>query len=326
MFYSIRHVTRFQYSSPVSESVMEVRMRPRSELLQQCLKFELHVTPRARVQFYRDYLGNTVHYFDVPGQHNRLAVIAEAVVEVEAPRDIPEAVPMAAWEALDAMSASGELYEFQTASHFARPSAELDKLGKELRVDRRENPLTLLRGLTEKMHRAFEYAPQSTRVDSPIDEALVSRRGVCQDFSHIMIAMVRGLGIPCRYVSGYLHARSEQESWAMTLATHSWVEAWIPGIGAQQQGLWVGFDPTSNCMCGDRHIRAAIGRDYADVPPTKGVFKGRATSELTVAVRVLPTDAPADDREELVLVPAGNSGSSPLADQHWEQMQQQQQQ
>ncbi|MFN9085435.1 MAG: transglutaminase N-terminal domain-containing protein, partial [Acidobacteriota bacterium] len=320
MFYSIRHVTRFQYSSPVSESVMEVRMRPRSELQQQCLKFALHVTPRARVQFYRDYLGNTVHYFDVPGQHNRLAVIAEAVGEVEAPRDIPEAVPMAAWEALDAVRASGELYEFQTPSHFAQPSAELAKLVKELGVDRRENPLTLLRGLNEKLFGAFEYAPKVTRVDSPIDEALAKRKGVCQDLSHIMIALARELGIPCRYVSGYLYPRAGQDNLAMALATHSWVEAWIPGIGAQQQGLWVGFDPTSNCVCGDRHIRAAIGRDYADVPPTKGVYKGSAVSELSVAVRVQPTNAPADDREEMVLVPVGNSGSAPLADQHWEQM------
>jgi transglutaminase-like putative cysteine protease len=109
----------------------------------------------------------------------------------------------------------------------------------------------LPRGLTEKMHGAFEYAPQSTRMDSPIDEALVSRKGVCRDFSHIMIAMVRGVGIPCRHVSGYLDARPEQESRTMTLATHSWVEAWIPGIGARQQGLWVGFAPTSNCVCGD---------------------------------------------------------------------------
>ncbi len=326
MFYSIRHVTRFQYSSPVSESVMEVRMRPRSALLQQCLKFELHVTPRARVLFYRDYLGNTVHYFDVPGHHNRLALIAEAVVEVEEPEDIPEAVPMAAWDAIDEMWASGELYEFQMPSHFAQPSAELDKLVQELGVDRRENPLTLLRRLNQQMYSAFEYAPKSTRVDSPIDEALVSRKGVCQDFTHIMIAIVRGLKIPCRYVSGYVYPRAEEENRSTPLATHSWIEAWIPGIGPNHQGLWVGFDPTSNCVCGDRHIRAAIGRDYADVPPTKGVFKGRATSELTVAVRVLPTNAPADDKEELVLVPGSNSGSSPVADQHWEEMQQQQQQ
>lgn len=325
MFYSIRHVTRFQYSSPVSESLMEVRMRPRSELLQQCLKFELHVTPRARVQFYRDYLGNTVHYFDVPGHHNRLALIAEAVVEVEEPADIPEAVPMAAWEAVDEMWASGEHYEFQTPSHYAQPSAELEKFIAEIGVDRRENPLTVLRRLNEQIYQAFEYVPKSTKVDSPIDVALVNRKGVCQDFTHIMIAIVRGLKIPCRYVSGYVFPRPEHADRTASGATHAWVEAWIPGIGAAQQGLWVGFDPTNNVLCGDRHIRAAIGRDYADVPPTKGVFKGRATSELSVAVRVQPTDAPADDREELVLVPSSNSGSSPVADDHWEQMQQQQQ-
>ena len=326
MFYSIRHVTRFHYSSPVSESVMEVRMRPRSEFLQQCLKFELHVTPRARVQFYRDYLGNTVHHFDVPGHHNRLALIAEAVVEVEEPAELPASLPLSAWAAIDEMGASGELYEFQTPSHFTEPSAELEKFIAELGVDRSQDPLTLLRALNQKICAAFEYVPKSTRVDSPIALALANRKGVCQDFTHIMIAIARGLKIPCRYVSGYVFPREKHADRSTPSATHSWVEAWLPGLGPNHSGLWVGFDPTSNALCGNRHIRAAIGRDYVDVPPTKGVYKGRATSELTVAVRVLPTDAPADDKEELILLPGSNSGSSPVADQHWEQMQQQQQQ
>lgn len=325
MFYSIRHVTRFHYSSPVSESVMEVRMRPRSEFLQQCLKFELHVTPRARVQFYRDYLGNTVHHFDVPGRHNRLALIAEAVVEVEEPAELPASLPHSAWAAIDEMG-PGRTLRVPNPSHFTEPSAELEKFITELGVDRSQDPLTLLRALNEKICAAFEYVPKSTRVDSPIALALANRKGVCQDFTHIMIAIARGLKIPCRYVSGYVFPREKHADRSTPSATHAWVEAWLPGLGPNHSGLWVGFDPTNNTLCGNRHIRAAIGRDYADVPPTKGVYKGRATSELTVAVRVLPTDAPADDKEELILLPGSNSGSSPVADQHWEQMQQQQQQ
>jgi transglutaminase-like putative cysteine protease len=128
----------------------------------------------------------------------------------------------------------------------------------------------------------FEYRRNATRVDSPIDEALESRRGVCQDFAHIMIALGRHLGVPCRYVSGYLFQQSDREVRSTDGATHAWVEALLPGMG------WVGFDPTNDMVAGDRHIRVAIGRDYADVPPTRGVFKGLSAvkSELAVAVAV----------------------------------------
>ncbi len=126
------------------------------------------------------------------------------------------------------------------------------------------------------------YSPKSTRVDSPIDDALESRKGVCQDFTHIMIALVRQLGIPCRYVSGYLFHQPDGDVRSPDGSTHAWGEAWLPELG------WVGFDPTNNLVADHRHIRVAVGRDYADVPPTRGVFKGAsaARSELSVAVRV----------------------------------------
>jgi transglutaminase-like putative cysteine protease len=144
----------------------------------------------------------------------------------------------------------------------------------------------LLRELTERLRDAFEYAPQSTEVDSPIDQPLKERRGVCQDFAHIMTAMVRELSIPCRYVSGYLFRRVEDQDRSAEDATHAWVEALLPGLG------WVGFDPTNNLLASNSHIRVAIGRDYGDVPPMRGVFKGEAKSELSVAVKVAPSAAP----------------------------------
>ena len=117
-------------------------------------------------------------------------------------------------------------------------------------------------------------------MDSPIDDAIKSRQGVCQDFAHIMIALVRSLRIPCRYVSGYLYRRAQDHDRSVVDATHAWVEALLPPLG------WVGFDPTNCLLAGDRHIRTAIGRDYADVPPTRGIFRGQTASELSVAVRV----------------------------------------
>jgi transglutaminase-like putative cysteine protease len=138
----------------------------------------------------------------------------------------------------------------------------------------------------------FSYVPNSTKVDSPIEDALRSRQGVCQDFAHIMIALVRKLRIPCRYVSGYLFHLEEngRKDRSLEGASHAWVEALVPRLG------WTAFDPTNNLIGGDRHIRVAIGRDYADVPPTRGVYKGEAQSELSVAVTVSPSDAPTPEQ------------------------------
>lgn len=287
MYYSIRHVTRFRYSAPVSESVMEVRMQPRSESEQRCLSFRLQTLPRAHVQSHSDYLGNVVHHFDVPGRHSTLAITAEALVEVLPPRPLPDTLGPGAWDALAGLVDDDHLaWDMTQPSHFARPSPALYALADELRLARGDDPLTTLHELNAGLGRAFEYAPQSTRVDSPIEEALEARRGVCQDFAHIMIALVRELGIPCRYVSGYLFHRHEDHDRSEADATHAWVEALLPGLG------WVGFDPTNNLLAGERHVRTAVGRDYADVPPTRGVYKGEAAHELHVSVRVSPSEAP----------------------------------
>ena len=153
--------------------------------------------------------------------------------------------------------------------------------------------MTVLRQLNAAIHHHFDYTPKATRVDSPIDEALHTRKGVCQDFAHVMISLVRLLKIPCRYVSGYKAPGAAGER--SGLASHAWVEAWLPGWG------WVGFDPTNNELASERHIRTAVGRDYADVPPTKGLYKGESKGELAVQVIVLQTDKPTNAEVELVI-------------------------
>ncbi|ABF42319.1 transglutaminase-like protein [Candidatus Koribacter versatilis Ellin345] len=286
MYYSIRHLTKFSYASPVSESIMETRMRPRSDSNQRCLLFHLSVSPRCSVFSFRDHMGNHIHHFDIPGAHSQLVIVAEAVVEQQAPAALPDALPSSAWDDLDSEVERGDFWEMLLPSEFAKPTPLLQNLAAELEVRRKDDPLSVLRGLNEQLYRYFEYVPKSTRVDSPIDDALEARCGVCQDFAHIMISLVRPLGIPCRYVSGYLNSRSEDHNRSPETATHAWVEALLPGVG------WVGFDPTNNLMAGERHIRTAIGRDYFDVPPTKGVFSGDSPSELSVAVRVAASTAP----------------------------------
>lgn len=284
MYYSIRHITRFRYNVPIHESMMELRMQPRDEGRQRRHSFELSINPRAQVTHYRDHLGNTVHHFDIPGQHTQLIITAQAMIALTPPPPLPDILSADAWDALDQMIQQGDYWEMLSPSHFARPTDLLTDLAAELNLHREADPLTTLRHLNTAMRDAFDYQPSGTRVDSPIDEALQKRQGVCQDFAHIMIALVRQMGIPCRYVSGYLFHRREDHDRSEADATHAWVEALLPELG------WIGFDPTNDLIAGDRHIRVAVGRDYADVPPTRGVFKGDARSELSVAVQVRPAD------------------------------------
>lgn len=291
MIYSVRHTTTFVYQPAVRESVMEVRMQPRSEEGQRCLTFHLDVSPGANIMQYRDFMGNTVHHFNIAGSHTQVKVTAQSSVEVQDAL-VPRAADAGEWSDLDAAVAADDYWEMLLPSQFVQSSAELQQLAKELGCKRRGNPLELLTELNQAIYTSFEYVPNSTKVDSPIDEALRTRQGVCQDFAHIMIALVRPLRIPCRYVSGYMfHCDPEREKNDRSVegASHAWAEALVPRMG------WVAFDPTNNLVGADRHIRVAIGRDYADVPPTRGVYKGEAHSELSVAVTVSPSDAPAPE-------------------------------
>ena len=288
MRYTIRHVTRFTYETPITESVMEARMQPRSDGSQRCHHFALTTAPHARVLTYQDHDGNAVHHFDIPGRHSRLTVTAEALVDCGAPPSLPETIGLGEWTAIDALHASGAWFEYLAPSGFARPSPLLEAFAQELYLTREEDPLVLARRLMRELHGRLEYRPRSTRVDSPIDEALLTRCGVCQDFAHIFIALARQLGIPSRYVSGYLFREAASDVRPAEDATHAWVECYVPSLG------WIGLDPTNDVFAGEGHVRVAAGRDYSDVPPTRGVYKGVSAvrTELAVSVNVGSVKAP----------------------------------
>ena len=256
MFYSIKHLTKFHYAAPVSESVMEARMHPRSEGNQRRLTFHLAVSPRCRVFAYRDYVGNNIHHFDIPGQHSYLVIVAESLLDVQPALDFPPSLPADAWAEADAMVQMGDYWEMLLPSEFAGPTPLLVDLAKQLEVCRRDDPLSLLRELNQRLYEYFDYVPKSTKVDSPIDHAIESRQGVCQDFAHIMIALVRSLRIPCRYVSGYLYRRAQDHDRSVVDATHACRKRFCRHWAA-------GFDPTIVCWRATA-IRTAIGRDYSD--------------------------------------------------------------
>jgi transglutaminase-like putative cysteine protease len=180
----------------------------------------------------------------------------------------------------------GDYWEMLLPSTFAVETPAVKLLAAQMGVTRRDDPLMLVQELNERLFEYFDYVPRSTRVDSPIDEAIVSGKGVCQDFAHTMIALLRHVGIPARYVSGYLYRSREDHDRSTPDATHAWVDVLMPQLG------WVGFDPTNNLVAHHRHIRTAVGRDYADVPPTHGIFRGKTESELYVAVHVEASEQP----------------------------------
>jgi transglutaminase-like putative cysteine protease len=322
MFYSIRHITRFRYSRPVHESVMELRMQPRSEFSQALRNFQIVTNPRAQLYAYTDYLGNAVYHFNVLRAHEELRIDMQAVVELMSKPAPPDAADPLEWQRYNSYNLNDEHFDLMEPSKFACPSAALHEFAASHDLAKPgSDPLTALRRLSKTIHDGFEYEVGITQVHSPIEHALTAKRGVCQDFAHIMIAIARGWGIPTRYVSGYLHHRQKGQYRSGEDATHAWVESYLPSIG------WVGFDPTNDTEVGDRHIRAAVGRDYADVPPTRGTFKGEAESELAISVTVEPTQAPVRHEEFLrVARPLKQAPqSSVTAEALYHQQQQQQQ-
>ena len=295
-------------------------MHPRSEYSQRCFTFQLSVSPRARIFSYNDHTGNIIHHFDIPERHNQLTIIADALVDVDPPLDLPDSLDLESWRELDSMIEQDDYWDMLMPSPFARTSPELEEFGRKLGIDRNSerDPLTLLRRLNSDLYSEIAYTKESTSVDSPIEVALNARRGVCQDLAHIMITLLRNIQIPCRYVSGYLHHDASHPDRSGDGATHAWVEALLPGLG------WIGFDPTNNLIAGGRHIRTAIGRDYSDVPPTIGLMKGSAQTQLQVRVRVSPSEAVLPPEQEFA---ADEEWSRFLeSDQELERKQAQQQQ
>jgi transglutaminase-like putative cysteine protease len=323
MLFEIRHVTEYEYDEPVRESMMELRLRPRRAADQRVMNFELEIDPRAQTFSYDDNFGNTVHHFDVPQAHSRLVIIANSLVETMPAAPPPSALDQGAWARLDSDAVRADWFDFLRPHGFASETPALTAFirKREIAALRRHDPLTALTALMRTLYQCFDYESGVTGADSPIDHALVEGRGVCQDFAHIMIAICRGWGVPARYVSGYLFTNRALGDRSDPEHTHAWVEAFLPSLG------WVGFDPTNNMIVHDRHISIAMGRDYADVPPSRGVFKGEAESKLSVGVQVRQAQASADVSEYLRMsapaIAAARRRATSAALFHQQQQQQQ---
>ena len=273
------HVTRFEYSADVVEGVMEVRLGPLSDSTQRWDRFQLGVTPSGSVRQFIDGFGNRTHLVTVGKPHRTLEVTtrSELSTTLENPFTTPAKPPR--------QLSPSERIDFLSPSQLVPSLAEFgDMLAAHGWIDG-EPTLDRVRALSKLVHESFTYQRDVTDVSTTVGEVLRLRTGVCQDFAHVMIGLCRAAGVPARYVSGYTVADlPEGGTGRREQASHAWVESYTTTHG------WRGFDATNDVVVGDAHVKIAIGRDYADVSPTRGSFRGHASQRLGVTVEAYRAD------------------------------------
>jgi transglutaminase-like putative cysteine protease len=266
----IRHTTTYSYPRPAWDSFNEVRLHPAREERQSVRSFHLLVEPEAEITSHRDYFGAIVHHAHVHAPHTHLRIEAQAVVDTHPVPD-PPAVPFA-----ELRAARGPHTEFLVPSPRV-PAGDWPEVFGVARPASGDDLPTFMMDLTTWLYRGFTYDGDATEVHTPLAEFARHRRGVCQDYTHAMLGIVRQLGVPARYVSGYLYSGGGMVGAA---ATHAWAECFLPGVG------WLGYDPTNNCLAREKHIKIGHGREYSDVSPVRGTYFGGGKGKLAVAVHV----------------------------------------
>jgi transglutaminase-like putative cysteine protease len=264
------HVTHFSYSDLAFASYNEVRVVPQSNNRQTRLEAKLATVPHAAQYTYWDYFGTQVVAFNIDQGHLDLQITSSSLVETQPP-DPP---PMGSWA--DIEQARDSFAEYLTPTDRTAPDDELSELAAGLRAD---SPTATIEAVMGWVHGRLEYVPGVTGVQTSAVEASHAGRGVCQDFAHLSLALLRAAGIPARYVSGYLHPSTDAEIGVEVAGeSHAWIDAW--------SGSWWAFDPTNAIDVGVRHAMVARGRDYSDVPPVKGVYAGNADNTMSVEVLI----------------------------------------
>ncbi len=278
------HVTRYWYSGPVSMCHTEVHLRPRPRPNQTILEFALDVIPTPDSLLSRqDYFGNEVTFFSIAEPHRELVITSRCLADLET--SAPPSLDLSpAWEQVreevaerdtpETFEAGQFVFEspsIKVGTSFAQYAAASFAAGRPL--------LSAVQDLSHRIYTEFHYDKRATTIGTPVDEVLASRRGVCQDFAHVMIACLRSLQLPARYVSGYLRTGAD---FAGEEASHAWVSVWCPVFG------WQDFDPTNDVMPRGEHFTVAWGRDYSDVTPVRGVALGGGEQVISVSVDVSP--------------------------------------
>lgn len=279
----ILHRTHYAYTAPVAENYNEVRLQPISDALQECHAFELATTPAAKVKRYHDLHLNLVDHFYLTDPHTALTLEARSTVTTHARAFDPGVVtfPLARIGECQRLE---RCFDFLQMSDFVSLDVEVWRLAQDAVAgvtDAWEAALAIM----TLVYREFAYDGAATTVQTHMREVLRLRRGVCQDFAHVMLGLCRSVKIPARYVSGYLYVGSGEDLRG-DLASHAWVEVFIPGHG------WLGLDPTNNRPADEHHVKVAVGSDYSDAAPIRGNFKGRAEQRMTVFLDIRRVEPP----------------------------------
>ena len=259
----ITHTTTFEYDDPVIEAYMEMRLRPLDAGGQRCESFRMVTDPAGEVLVYVDRFGNTVRHFDTIAPHDRLVVSAWSDVSTHDTFLDPEH-ELSPLDSFDYLNPSAYAPQAEVIGAFARACVV------------NGDGVATAQAVMKAVYTALSYAPGTTTVKTTAAEALALGRGVCQDFAHLMIACCRSLGLPARYVSGYVFAPRRGSA----AASHAWTDVFVPGHG------WLSLDPTHDAAQTGSYVRLAVGRDYGDVPPTRGVYKGTGREAMRVDVAV----------------------------------------
>jgi len=272
----IEHTTSVRYAGPVLTSFNEARMTPLTLPTQTTLDARVSAGPGVPVWTYNDYWGTYVSVFDLPDPHDGLLIRAVAMVETEEPAGVPEDGRLG-WEPLREEASGGRLLEFMLPTVLTTVTPEI---AGTVTSDLRSVPPDEAAGaISSRVRERVSYMPGATGVRTNAQEAWDKGQGVCQDMAHVTVALMRAAGLPARYVSGYLHPDTKARPGSTAVGqSHAWVEYWA--------GSWVALDPTSGAPVGERHVVVARGRDYADVPPLKGIYHGPPESAMDVTVEV----------------------------------------
>ncbi len=282
MYLSIRHRTRFTYPEQARQSHNEVRATPTTDDHQRLLAYQLTTVPPARSHTYVDYWGSLVDAFGIRVTHSSLEVTIDAVVETHAPAPTAEDASL---ESLREPGFRDSAWEYLQATRHTEPTVELAATAAA-EAAQAAGCLDLIGRLSTAVHGLLVYEAGATAVGETVETVLAKGRGVCQDYAHVMVAAARSVGLPCRYVSGYLYAAHHDTGEpadtheSVSVQTHAWVEALVPGLG------WVPCDPTNQQPVGEAHVKIGSGRDYDDVPPLKGVYTGGGEATLDAEVNM----------------------------------------
>ncbi|WP_147533168.1 transglutaminase family protein [Bacillus marasmi] len=280
----IIHQTSYTYEEEVGYSVNEIRLTPRTNFRQSCANHTIMTYPNTELFSYQDYFGNIAHAFTVAKPHRELIIKTHSIVDThEKDRNEYNLFPYRKEEDfLKSEKFINHHAEFLSATPYTSLTEEVKNYAMTLSgIDSAGGVYQLLREISETIYSTFIYDPNATHVHTTVEETLKLKRGVCQDFAHLMITICRIKGIPARYISGYHFIGDLQGGHAdFEQASHAWIEAYVPGIG------WVGFDPTNNGLINWRYVKVGHGRDYRDIVPVKGIYQGASAQTMTVEVDV----------------------------------------